>query len=309
MQLSPTDDQLAGELQSRKRLVTRDFTEIWKATLVQRDGRSQAVAVKFLRYPSIIAANAPYHDQKVDLDRFLVDIKRWTKLQNENIMPLIGFQWIDQPCLIFHWYQHGNISVYLKNNPEADRLTLLAGAASGLAYLHNLDPCIVHGGIKPSNVLISDERKAMLCDFGMAPDLRLAEFGMTMADRDHGLVGYMAPELLQEGEYTKPVDVYAFGSLILEVYTEKPPMYKKKYVESMINISKGEIGSPRDHPSLPETSPLWNIMRACWQMDPHQRPPIQEVKNQLLNLQAPTESAYGILGSVCNFFLVMLRIW
>lgn len=57
----------------------------------------------------------------------------------------------------------------------------------------------------------------MLMDFGMAPDLRMVERNMTMADSGREHVGYMSPELIEEGTYTEASDVYAFASLILEV--------------------------------------------------------------------------------------------
>lgn len=87
--------------------------------------------------------------------------------------------------------------------------------ASGLVFLHS--ESIVHGGIKPTNVIIADDGHPMLMDFGMAPDLRMVERNMTMADSGRENVGYMSPELIEEGNYTESSDVYALASLILEV--------------------------------------------------------------------------------------------
>ena len=59
----------------------------------------------------------------------------------------------------------------------------------------------------------------MLCDFGMADDVQVAEFGVTTSDRESGkVVAYQAPDLLNNGVHTKETDIYAFGSLIVEVW-------------------------------------------------------------------------------------------
>jgi len=304
-----SSDQLPGGLESLRRISTRDFTEIWTGKLVTKDGRSQSVAVKYLRYPNIIVASAPFRHDKVDPKRFRDDIERWVRVRHENILPLFGYQWTDQPRLIFEWYKNGNLSTHLDRNPNADKISLLSQICNGLAHLHNLQPSIIHGDIKPTNIIINDENQPMLTDFGMAPDLQLAEFGMTIADRDQGLVGYLAPELLQEGEYTKATDMYALGSLILAIYSGYPPMYQTKYVESMMKIAKGEIAAPENHPKLVADSPLWPIMRQCWKTQPKERPTAEELKGMLLKTKGPADGpSTNVVGVVSSFFIRLLRL-
>lgn len=86
-------------------------------------------------------------------------------------------------------------------------------------YLHSLDPPIFHGDIKPQNVIVQDDLKAALCDFGISK-LILASgehSGFTTADSCSGTSGYEPKEILNEGPPTTAADVYSFGGLILAV--------------------------------------------------------------------------------------------
>lgn len=85
-------------------------------------------------------------------------------------------------------------------------------------YLHSLDPPVFHGDIKPQNVIVQDNLKAALCDFGISK-LILApgeQSGFT-TDSCGGTSGYQPKEILNEGPPTTPADVYGFGGLILAV--------------------------------------------------------------------------------------------
>ncbi|KIO20984.1 hypothetical protein M407DRAFT_80916, partial [Tulasnella calospora MUT 4182] len=145
----------------------------------------------------------------------LCQLKQWTSLKHPSVLPFVGYQWQDEPILIFPHFENGNILHYLKVNPHADRLKLLAQIAQGLSFLHS--ESIIHGSVKPSNVIISDEGSAMLMDFGMAPDLRVAERHITRALLDQDLVGYMSPELVEDQVFTAASDVYSYGALTLHV--------------------------------------------------------------------------------------------
>ncbi|KAG8912762.1 hypothetical protein FRC00_003837 [Tulasnella sp. 408] len=185
-----------------------------------------------------------------------------------------ALKWQYRPILVFSWYKNGNVSQYLMARPDADRLKLLAQVASGLMFLHS--ESIVHGNIKPNNVVIADDGRAMLMDFGMAPDLRFVERNMEQANPGREPIGYLSPELIEEGNYTEASDVYAFASLLLEILSGQPPYYKLSNIQAMIQITKRATPSPDDHQDLPSSSPLWELMPRCWITPPEARPRIEE---------------------------------
>lgn len=170
------------------------------------------------------------------------EVWAWEKLSNPNITPLLGFQSGDEPLLITPYYENGNLDQYLRKHPTAPRLKLvrsldafdlclweadelphsqLLQTANGLLYLHTLDPIVVHGDIKPDNVLVNDSDEASLCDFGLARFVQDMKTGLTTSGQGQGGKGFTAPELLDceegGGKKTTESDVYAFGSLMLNV--------------------------------------------------------------------------------------------
>jgi len=290
-----------------KPLSIRDFTETYSSSVDKESGR--VTAAKCLRYVVIMKEKADFTREEKDENdaRMRKETRDWVPLHHPNIMPIKGFQWTPAACIVFDWSKHGNIQQFLAKNPSADKIALLSQVAHGLSFLHSHDPPIIHANLKPQNVIINDiTGKAMLCDFGMTADRHLAEIGMTMDSSNYDFVAYSAPESFAQDQGTKETDVYAFGSLILEIMSGERPFYKietRKYASKMQLIAKGETADPADHPNLPATSPLWSVIQACWAFDPSKRPTIEKADQMLLQAtKAPPTIFEMILNMLAGIF-------
>lgn len=141
--------------------------------------------------------------------------------------------------LVTRWESGGTLHSLLHDSKRAwaattaTRLRLCADIASGLAHLHGGDPCILHGDIKPENVLLSGSSSGdlnpILTDFGLSSVHAMAERGSRIskavsADEKRGSWPYMAPEMLgrmvdAKGKREAPTaasrstDVYALATL------------------------------------------------------------------------------------------------
>ncbi|KAJ7788880.1 kinase-like domain-containing protein [Mycena olivaceomarginata] len=156
----------------------------------------------------------------------------WVNLRHPNVLPFIGLFDIGAPVpiLVSQFCEFGHVGEYLTSHVDANRNHLVHNAAAGLKYLHDLD--IVHGDLKPENVLIDKRGVACIADFGMFKIMEFFNFSPRPA------AVYTAPELsafleLAQGtiighgpEPTKMSDVYSLGLLTVEVCIscDPPPL-------------------------------------------------------------------------------------
>lgn len=122
------------------------------------------------------------------------------------------------------------IKMHPNGLPEERAEQILRDILSGLRAAHDLR--IVHRDIKPSNVLLDDDGRALISDFGLrrleasghvitsviqSASLERANAGLA------GTPGYLAPELLEGGKPTPAADVYSVGVLMFEMLTGRRP--------------------------------------------------------------------------------------
>ena len=92
----------------------------------------------------------------------------------------------------------------------------LEQAAEALEHLHTHDPPVVHGDVKPANLILTSSGRIVLVDFGLSStptdDLRRA-----------GTAGYVAPEVAAGARPTAASDVYSFAATALALLTGEPP--------------------------------------------------------------------------------------
>ncbi|GBG75537.1 hypothetical protein CBR_g20168 [Chara braunii] len=127
---------------------------------------------------------------------------------------------------------HGNKECYLKEACQPfrlgwlQRLHIATAIAKALDYLHRKKEAgpsgIVHGNLKPSNILMDEYMRPRLIDYGIA-FLALEGRGLDVAY--HGLhkTEYQAPDYLHTGRIESASDVYSYGVILLELISGKRP--------------------------------------------------------------------------------------
>jgi serine/threonine-protein kinase len=102
----------------------------------------------------------------------------------------------------------------------SDALALLGPIAEALDHAHQRG--IIHRDVKPSNILLADDGRPVLADFGIARMLDNSS-GLTMAGRVVGTPAYMAPEQARGAPADSAVDRYALGIVAYEMLTGRVP--------------------------------------------------------------------------------------
>ncbi|CAL1703915.1 unnamed protein product [Somion occarium] len=186
--------------------------------------------------------------------RFERELKVWSKLSNPHILSFLGL--VTDIGNFLHmvspWQDNGNILEFVKKHEDADRHHLLTGAVQGLAYLH--EQGVVHGNMKCSNILVSAEAEALICDFGMSKLVEdVTEQSASATLTKQGSARWLAPEVI-EGLVDSPTmacDVYSFGMTMFECFSTVMPFAKLKRDAQVIHKVIGE----KMRPGRPETNP------------------------------------------------------
>ncbi|KAG6331723.1 hypothetical protein ID866_7365, partial [Astraeus odoratus] len=210
------------------------------------------------------------------IQRLLCEVHVWSKLDHENVLPLLGIttQLNRTVSIVCEWQDRGNAYDYVQRR-EIDPRPLILGIAKGLLYLHNHVPgAIFHGDMKGQNVLISDDGRPLLTDFGFSY-LEGSSFSLTASVHAGGTIPWMAPEILDGGKISAEGDVWAFGMTALELLTRQRPFHDFPTASSVaFQIALGRLpGRPTDESTcFRMTDGLWGICTSCWTSDPSMRP-------------------------------------
>ncbi|KAL8195298.1 hypothetical protein R6Q57_025701 [Mikania cordata] len=135
----------------------------------------------------------------------------------------------DSNLLVYEYMPNGSLWDRLHTNKKIKmdwdvRYEIAIGAAMGLEYLHHgCERPVLHRDVKSSNILLDEEMKPKLADFGLA---KIVQSGKAM-NSTHiiaGTHGYIAPEYGYTYKVTEKSDIYSFGVVLMELVTGKKPV-------------------------------------------------------------------------------------
>ncbi|KDQ10171.1 hypothetical protein BOTBODRAFT_499007 [Botryobasidium botryosum FD-172 SS1] len=227
----------------------------------------------------------------------------WQNLHHPNILPFLGLTTLDSiTYLVSPWMENGDLLAYVKKNPDVDCLKLLVQIAKGVEYLHTFDPVVVHGDLKAANILITENGEAHIADFGLAHGL--VEGGgssenYSTAWKYGGNVRWQAPEIMkattdEQAKRTTKSDMFAFGRVITEVYTQDVPFAYQSGTLVIVNwVMSGELPTrPTDAGTIARglDDRMWGLVKDCCRKRPFLR---LTAKDAVRRLQAALEIRDG----------------
>ncbi|KAI4316529.1 hypothetical protein L6164_024506 [Bauhinia variegata] len=162
---------------------------------------------------------------------------------------------------------------------EKRRLRMALDVAKGMNYLHTSHPTIVHRDLKSPNLLVDKHWVVKVCDFGLS---RMKHHTFLSSKSTAGTPEWMAPEVLRNEPANEKCDVYSFGIILWELATLRIPW---KGLNPMQVV--GAVGFQNRRLEIPEdVNPVVaQIIRDCWQTEPHLRPSFSQLMSRLLHLQ------------------------
>lgn len=133
----------------------------------------------------------------------------------------------------------------------------------GVKYIHSAD--VIHRDLKPGNILVSARGVLKICDFGLARAVTLSAHKLSVDPITNYVATrwYRAPELiLRWDRYGKPVDMWAVGCILAELYGRQPLMPGKSSVHQLHEIVK-YLGSAPDEFRRHRNWPIHTADRAA----------------------------------------------
>ncbi|XP_067932620.1 interleukin-1 receptor-associated kinase 4-like [Watersipora subatra] len=192
-----------------------------------------------------LVAVKKFHDSSLNyLKQFKTELEViFMNCRHENLLAIKGVCTEQAFCVIYEYMSHGTVEQRLAEDSDkpvlsADqRLQIAIDVAKGLGRLHHGDATpIVHRDVKPANILLDDQDRAKLGDYGLVRVQTLQDSSHTnVTSKIHGTSFYMPPEAMT-GIVSTKWDVYSFGVVLLELLFAKGPYHKDSHghTEKMI---------------------------------------------------------------------------
>jgi hypothetical protein len=185
----------------------------------------------------------------------------------------------DQPWIVMEYVPARSLWQLIK---EDGALPAGQVARIGLAVLQALNAArrvgVLHLDVKPSNVLIADDGRVMLTDFGPA----VTDAGIAALNRAGVILGspnYVAPERVVDGVSTAQADLWSLGATLYHAVEGRPPYARETPADTLQALGRGVA------PDLPRLAgPLTPVLDGLLQRDPNDRIVHAEAEDRLRRL-------------------------
>lgn len=155
---------------------------------------------------------------------FEYEAEAMSKVRHPNIVTLIGYC-SESKSVVYEYLENGNLEDHLSLQarfrplPWQYRIRIALEMCSALIFLHSNSPCLIHGNLKPSNIILDAQFVSKISDLGICRLISKSgnPFYCALDNREASI--YVDPEYITVGELTAKSDVYAFGIVVLQLLT------------------------------------------------------------------------------------------
>ena len=253
-----------------------------------RDGCE--VALKMLR-PELVS-------QPRLVQRFVAEARHLQKLRHPHLLPVKETSERKAgPYFVMPHYAKGSLASLLKSGAPLDPEVIHAVAqqlAEALRFIHSRG--LVHRDVKPGNILLDEDNAVRLSDFGLAQTFFNDSLMDVESSHCEGTAPYMSPAVAAgEAEDTR-CDIYAFGAVLYEMLTGRPP-YEGETTKAVLNQIKS--GPPRPILQVKPKAPPGLARIAEWAMAREHRDRYADMSDVLSDLGRvrdgkPPAAAHGM---------------
>jgi eukaryotic-like serine/threonine-protein kinase len=262
-----------GRYQVRSRIARGGMATVYLATDLRLERR---VAIKIM--------HGHLADDNTFKSRFVQEARSAARLAHPNVVNVFDQgQDADMAYLVMEYLPgitlRDLIKDYGKLTPE-QTMDILEAVLSGLAAAHKAG--IVHRDLKPENVLLADDGRIKIGDFGLA---RAASNNTATGQALLGTIAYLSPELVTRGVADTRSDIYALGIMTYEMLTGEQPYVGEGPMQIAYQHANDSVPAPSirvaSTPRELDELVLWATAR-----DPEERPrDAKAMLDQLLDVE------------------------
>ena len=216
------------------------------------------------------------------IDQINREIEIMYKLNHPHVIRLINhFEDDDKFYLIMPYASKGQLYSLLRRQVRFDQRTAaqyMREVIEAVRYIHSFSPKIIHRDIKPENLLLDENYRVLLSDFGWSNFLDDNEYRKTFC----GTPEYLSPEMAKKEGHNEMVDIWALGVLMFEFLAGYAPFSGSCPKELYSNIKKLKINWPVDFPPLAK-----NLITKILKLNPSERLSLEEILDHSWFTQNP----------------------
>ena len=265
------DISLLNEIFSRK----NGLGKIYKGTY-----KGEEIACRVVNFQRL---------SRYELEAITKDFEILIPLNNPNICKIIGIciEKDNMIMIVTNYYKKGSLfdllHVQKEKLSDKNKLNIAIGIIKGLQYLHENN--IIHYHLSSKNIYIEDDLNPLIADFGF---YNLAE-NASIFNKYINKNSYSSPEMLIDTkkichklniENNEKNDIYSFGMLLWEIYTETIPFDVK------LSELKKYILEEKYRPEVSNelNKEIVELIRACWDSEINNRPSSDKILSVLFKL-------------------------
>jgi serine/threonine protein kinase len=238
------------------------FGEVWKVVHKQTN---KTYVVKVIDKGNIQKQNM--------VDQMNREIEIMYVVDHPHVIKLVNhFEDDDKFYLILHYASKGQLYSLLKKQQRFDQRTaaqFMRETIEAIRYLHSFNPPIIHRDLKPENLLLDENMRIKLADFGWS-NFKTETIRVTYC----GTPEYLAPEMVRKQGHDTGVDIWSIGVLLFELLAGYAPFTGTNQDELFSNIKKLKINWPSDFPPLAK-----NLVSKILKINPKERISLEEIIN------------------------------
>jgi serine/threonine protein kinase len=251
---------------------------------------------------------------RAEIQQFIAEIKLYSRFTHPKIVSFIGVAWTMESDIqaLVEYMGNGDLCSYIASNsthPSEDSRSetettsiewdfsqgieahshwsvttwqIAMDITEALVYLHSLDPPVLHRDLKSRNVLLTNDLRAKVTDFGVS---RYQDEGTEVMTAGVGTARWAAPEILAgNNHYTEAVDIFSLGVILSELETFQIPYADVVLPEPCLlsRVAAGEV-----QPTFTENAPeeFVTLARQCLAFDAASRPSAVQVAYALRQMK------------------------